>query len=82
MALSELGLPMATAPEWVRRWERARKQPGRTRHAVDDHRLLVSKADWRVFPEQIVDGPKYQDDPRYTLAEADEIGVMPEGEHA
>lgn len=34
--------------------------------------------DMRVFPEQIVDGPKWHDDPRYTLAEADEIGIMPD----
>lgn len=37
--------------------------------------------DMRVFPEQIADGPKWHDDPRYTLAEADEIGVMPDNEY-
>lgn len=68
------GMPTDGKPPWVIRWQKARE-------AVPVDRFgnyLCDKGDMRVFPEQIVDGPKYHDDPRYTLAEADEFGIMPE----
>lgn len=74
VATDQYGLPVAGAPEWVGRWKRARAEGA----AIEDLKKRLAQGDWRVFPEQIVDGPKYHDDPRYTLAEADEIGIMPE----
>ncbi len=45
---------------------------------VQRYKLARAAGDMRVFPEQIADGPKWHDDPIYTLAEAEEIGIMPD----
>ena len=74
VSTNAMGVPTKDMPGWVVRWRRSREAVPVDR----DGRFLVEKGDMRVFPEQIADGPKYHDDPRYTLAEADEIGIMPE----
>jgi len=70
----DLGLSGAGCPRWVQRW----LVRFRVLNAMEDWRERAAFHDWRVFPEQVVGESKYPDDPRYTRAEAEALGVMPD----
>lgn len=70
---ADLGLSTPTTPSWVMRW----LNRYRAVSAVGGPRERAKFDDWRVFPEQVTDG-NLRDDPRYSRAEAEELGLMPE----
>jgi hypothetical protein len=71
---ADLGLGGSECPQWVMRWLRRFKVVS----AIADPDRRAQFEDWRVFPEQIVGETRYVDDPRFTRAEAEALGVMPE----
>jgi hypothetical protein len=69
-----LDLDKNTLPTWVTRWLRRFKVV----NALPGPRERAAFEDWRVFPEQIAGEMVYRGDPRFTTAEAEALGVMPE----
>lgn len=71
---ADLGLDTPTTPSWVGRWLNRYRVVSALPGPVERARF----EDWRVFPEQIAGETRFQDDPRFTRAEAEELGIMPE----
>lgn len=66
-----------TLPTWVQRWLRRYRVVSKIREESGPE-AVAKFHDWRVFPEQIAGTTRFSDDPRFTVAEAERLGLMPE----